>query len=366
MPGPVPRRNGAAAGALPPVGALPMKSRMLPLLGVALAATANLALAYDWQALPPKPPVPADNPQTPAKVELGKVLYHDPRLSSTGTVSCASCHSMMEGGDDHRPVSLGVRGQAGTRNAPTVWNSAYHSAQFWDGRAPSLEEQAKGPITNPIEMGMPDLNSAVDRLRAIPGYAPLFAKAFGAGDAITVDHVAKAIAAYERTLVTPDSPYDHFVHGDRKALTAQQQRGMKAFADTGCVACHAGPNFDGPPMPAGTPYLVKFPTFTDNSYVARYRLDADPGRFASTGKEEDRHMWRVPTLRNLVYTAPYFHNGSVKSLPEAARVMAKVQLGRDLDDATAADIAAFLESLSGKLPDQTMPHLPPTPGALIE
>lgn len=344
-----------------------MKLPMLSLLGLALAASAGVSTAAQWQALPAKPPIPADNPQTPDKIELGKALYHDPRLSSTGTVACASCHSVMEGGDDHRPVSIGVHGQAGGRNAPTVWNSAYHSAQFWDGRAPSLEAQAKGPVTNPVEMGMSNLGSAVDRLKAIPGYAPLFAKAFGKGDTITEDNMAKAIAAYERTLVTPDSPYDRFVRGDKKALTAQQQRGMQAFADTGCVACHSGAAFDGPSMAAGTPFLAKFPTFSDNNpYIARYKLDADQGRYASTNKEEDRHMWRVPTLRNLAYTAPYFHNGAVKSLPEAVRVMAKSQLDKDLSDATVADIVAFLDGLNGKFPDQTMPHLPATPGNLIE
>lgn len=331
-----------------------------------LLAAASAADAADWQALPERPPIPADNPQTPAKVELGKILYHDPRLSSTGTVACASCHSVMEGGDDHRPVSLGVHGQPGGRNAPTVWNAAYHSSQFWDGRAATLEDQAKGPVTNPVEMGMPDLAAAVGRLKAIPGYRPLFERAFGPGDTITADNMARAIAAYERTLVTPNSPYDRYVKGDRKALTAQQVRGMKAFATAGCVSCHAGPAFDGPSMKSGMPFLAKFPTFPDSPYVAKYRLADDPGRFASTGQEADRHMWRVPTLRNLTYTAPYFHNGAVKSLPEAVRVMAKTQLNRDLDDASVADIAAFLEGLSGGFPEQTMPRLPATPGNLID
>lgn len=343
-----------------------MKHAAPTLLVMALATAAGMAQAADWQALPKQPPIPADNPQTPAKIELGKILYHDPRLSSTGTVSCASCHSLMEGGDDHRPVSMGVHGLAGGRNAPTVWNAAFHSAQFWDGRAASLEDQAKGPVTNPVEMGMPDLGSAVGRLKAIPGYATLFGKAFGEGDNITVDNMAKAIAAYERTLVTPNSPYDRYVEGDRKALSAQQVRGMKAFADTGCTACHGGAAFNGPAMPAGTPFMAKFPTFTDNPYVGRYKLDVDQGRYVSSALEADRHMWRVPTLRNLVYTAPYLHNGSVKTIPEAVKVMASTQLNRTLDDATATDIAAFLEALTGEFPSQTMPRLPATPGNLLE
>ena len=342
--------------------AMHIRTTLLPILMIGFGH----AQATDWQALPERPPIPADNPQSPAKIELGKTLYHDPRLSSTGTVSFASCHSVMEGGDDHRPVSIGVHGQTGGRNAPTVWNAAFHSSQFWDGRAGSLEDQAKGPVTNPIEMGMPDLASAVGRLRAIPGYGPMFDAAFGAGAVISADTMAKAIAAYERTLVTGNSAYDRFVKGEGGALTEQQKRGMDAFAATGCTACHGGAAFNGPVLEAGKPFLAKFPTYTRNDFVTRYRLLDDPGRFASTGSEEDRYMWRVPTLRNLVYTAPYFHNGSVKTIPEAVRVMATTQLDQRLDDATVADISAFLEALSGPFPDQTMPHLPPTPGDLIE
>ncbi|WP_230971469.1 cytochrome-c peroxidase [Nitrogeniibacter aestuarii] len=334
------------------------------ILAATVSAGAHAASA--WQALPAQPPIPADNPQTPAKIELGKTLFHDPRLSSTGTVSCASCHSVMEGGDDHRPVSIGVHGQTGGRNAPTVWNAAYHSAQFWDGRAATLEAQAVGPVTNPVEMGMADLGAAVGRLKAIPGYAPLFAKAFGAGDSITVENLGKAIAAYERTLITPNSPYDRYVRGDKRALSPQQVRGMTAFAETGCGACHAGAAFNGPTLPMGQANLMRFPAFADNPYVARFKLDEDPGRFASTGKEEDKHMWRVPTLRNLAYTAPYFHNGAVKRLDDAVKVMAKTQLNVDLDPSTVADIVAFLDALNGEFPDQTMPRLPATPGDLVE
>ena len=324
------------------------------------------AMAADWQALPDKAPAPADNPTTPAKVELGKMLYFDPRLSSTGTVSCFSCHNVMEGGDDHRPTSIGVHGQIGGRNAPTVWNAAFHSVQFWDGRAPSLEAQAKGPITNPIEMGMAKLELAVHRIERIPAYRPYFDKAFGNKAVISDDTIAKAIAAYERTLITPNSPYDRFVKGDRKALTAQQQRGMQAFADAGCTACHSGPAFNGPTLPAGQGFFMKFPVFTANAYVAKYQLLDDGGKAVQTGKTEDNNMWRVPTLRNLVYTAPYFHNGSVKSLPEAVRVMAATQLNKTLPDNQVQDIVAFLESLTGEFPQQTMPRLPPTPGDMLE
>jgi cytochrome c peroxidase len=327
---------------------------------------AGAVYAADWQALPTTVPQPPDNPTSDAKVELGKMLFFDPRLSSTGTISCFSCHNVMEGGDDHRPTSIGVHGQLGGRNAPTVWNAAFQSTQFWDGRAPSLEAQAKGPIVNPIEMGMSKLELAVDRIQRIPGYHQFFDRAFGTGTQVSADTIAMAIAVYERTLITPNSPYDRYVKGDRKALTGQQQRGMQAFADVGCTACHSGPNFSGPSLPQGSGVFMKFPTFVGNPYVARYHLLDDGGKAVQTGKVEDQNVWRVPTLRNLVYTAPYFHNGSVKSLPEAVRVMASTQLNKTLSDAQATDIAAFLESLTGEFPQQIMPRLPATPGDLLE
>lgn len=342
-----------------------MKSVITP-LAFALSMTAvSAAATTQWQALPATAPAPADNPTTPAKVELGKMLYFDPRISSTGTISCFSCHNVMEGGDDHRPTSIGVHGQVGGRNAPTVWNAAFHSSQFWDGRAATLEDQAKGPVTNPIEMGMSNLDTAVMRLKEIPGYKPYFTAAFGAGNTITADNMAKAIAAYERTQITPNSPYDRYVNGDSKAMNAQQVRGMKTFDQVGCTSCHSGPNFDGPMRPGGQAFLMKFPTFPGSVYDTRYHLTEDLGHYVTTKRDADKHMWRVPTLRNLTYTAPYFHNGAVKTLPEAVKVMAKVQLNKELGDREVADIAAFLEGLTGDFPDQTMPHLPPTPGNLI-
>ena len=341
----------------------PIRSVLLTTLITGLIGSAQ---AYDWQALPDKAPAPANNPTTPEKVELGKMLFFDPRFSSTGTVSCFSCHNVMEGGDDHRSTSVGVHGQLGGRNAPTVWNAAFHSTQFWDGRAASLEDQSKGPPANPIEMGMPDLQAALERLRAIPGYKPYFAKAFGPGDTVTIDNAAKAVAAYERTLITPNSPYDQYVKGDKQALTAQQVRGMETFASLGCVSCHSGPNFNGPTLPEGQGFFMKFPTFTDNDYVSKYKLMDDTGRMQVTNQEADAHMWRVPTLRNISYTAPYMHTGSVKSLDEAVRVMAKTQLDKDLSDKQVKDIVAFLGSLDGEFPEQTMPRLPATPGDLLE
>lgn len=343
-----------------------MTLRSLLLGGLAAAFACGAATAQTWETLPAVAPAPADNPQAAASIELGKMLYNDPRFSETGTVSCASCHNLMEGGDDHRPTSIGVHGIVGGRNAPTVFNAAFLTAQFWDGRAPTLEAQAKGPIVNPVEMGMKDLGSAIDRIKAIPGYAPYFKAAFGAGDVINIDNAAKAIAAYERTQITPGSPYDRFVKGDKSALTAEQQKGMKAFADTGCQSCHSGAAFAGPALPMGTPFLQKFPLHTDNAYVAKYDLLADKGRYNTTKDPADEYMWRVPQLRNLVYTAPYLHNGSVKTLPEMVRLMGKVQLGLDVPPADVASIAAFLEGLTGEFPKETLPRLPPTPGDLLK
>jgi cytochrome c peroxidase len=336
------------------------------LIGLMALTGTTLATAAQWQALPETAPAPADNPTTEAKVELGKMLYFDTRFSSTGTVSCFSCHNIMEGGDDHRSTSMGVHGQVGGRNAPTVWNAAFLSAQFWDGRAPTLEEQAKGPPANPIEMGMPDLDEAIARVRAIPGYRPYFEAAFGKGDVITIDNAAKAVAAYERTLITPNSPYDRYVKGDKKAMNAQQVRGMETFAEVGCTACHFGPSFSGSDgMPVGQGFFMKFPTYPGSEYDTRYKLTADEGRYTVTKQDADRNMWRVPSLRNLTYTAPYFHNGSVTSLDEAVRVMGKTQLDKDLSDAQVKDIVAFLGALDGEFPQQTMPRLPATPGDLL-
>jgi cytochrome c peroxidase len=335
-------------------------------ISVVLVASlfAAQASATDWQALPETAPTPADNPTTEAKVELGKMLYMDPRFSSTGTVSCNSCHNVMEGGDDSRSVSMGVHGKTGGRNAPTVWNSAFHSVQFWDGRAPLLEDQAKGPVANPVEMGMKDVDTAMERVRRIPGYKAYFDKAFGE-NSMTVDNAAKAVAAFERTLITPNSSYDKYVKGDKKAMSEQQVRGMNKFASSGCTSCHSGAAFNGPQMKLGEGFFTKFPTFTDNSYVAQYKLADDKGRQEVTGNKADANMFRTPTLRNITDTAPYFHNGSVNDLAEAVRVMAKTQLNKDLPDADVNDIVAFLGALTGEYPEITMPRLPATSGTSI-
>lgn len=330
--------------------------KMITVISILLVTPA--AFAVNWQALPEQAPAPANNPTTKAKVELGKMLFMDPRFSSTGTVSCNSCHNVMEGGDDDRQFSMGIHGKTGGRNSPTVWNATFASVQFWDGRAASLEEQAKGPVVNPVEMGMANLNDAFSRVKAIPGYATAFEKAFGHKNDMTIDNAAKAVAAFERTLITPNSSYDRFVKGDKKALNKTQVRGMKKFAEVGCTACHSGAAFNGPSMPDGQGFFVKFPTFPSSQYESKYEISKDKGRFDVSKNAGDKHMWRVPTLRNISLTAPYFHNGAVKSLPEAVLVMAKTQLNKDLNKKDTDDIVAFLESLTGEFPTIVMPRLP--------
>jgi len=326
--------------------------------GVALGG-ASLAV-FAFEPLPEKAPEPADNPGTEAKIELGKQLYFDPRLSLDGTVSCNSCHNVMASGTDNKATSAGVAGKHGGRSAPTVWNAAFLSVQFWDGRAASLEDQAKGPILAGVEMAMPNEEAVIERLQKIPGYVSQFQAVFGK-DGMTYDNLAKAIAAFERTLITPNSPVDRYLKGDKKALSAQAERGMRTFAEVGCTACHSGANFSGPALPVGQGFYQRFPTF-GSKYDSQYQLKADEGRYEVTGDESDKHMWRVPTLRNVALTAPYFHNGAVKTLDEAVRVMAKAQLGKDLSERQVADIVAFLEGLTGEFPRIDMPVLPETPG----
>ena len=322
----------------------------------ALIGAAGHAMAYE--ALPSVAPAPADNPTTPEKVELGKQLYFDPRLSVDGTISCNSCHNVMSSGTDNRATSVGVDAQRGGRSAPTVWNSAFLTAQFWDGRAATLEDQAKGPILNPIEMGMPDEKTVIKRLKSIDGYVQQFESVFGGKNPLNYDNVAKAIAAYERTLITPNSPFDRYLNGEATALSEQQQRGMKLFSDVGCNACHSGANFAGPTdLPMGQGFYQKFPTFP-SKYDAKYNFSDDTGRYEVTQDQADMNMWRVPTLRNVAVTAPYFHNGAVKNLDEAVRVMAKTQLNKTLKKKEVDDIVAFLNSLTGQFPQQTMPALP--------
>jgi cytochrome c peroxidase len=341
-------------------------------------AARMIKTSYSWQALPVTAPFPADNPPTPEKIGLGKKLFFDTRLSADGTLSCASCHEISndKGGGDGLNTSIGINGQRGARNAPTVLNAAFQKLLFWDGRAASLEEQAKGPLINPVEMGMPSLDHVVERISGIAEYRAAFASVFPRQASVTIDNVAKAIAAYERTLVTPDSPYDRFVGGDSSALTDKQIRGMVLFESTGCILCHSGPNFSAASLfSEDTPYRI-FPSIPNTAYENRYRLADDLGA-AAEDSGSTRGVWRIPSLRNVTRTAPYFHNGSVSSLEEAVRIMARVQLNKSisnsniddiaiqwlygnrrlrvetnqaLSDAEVDEIVAFLKSLEGTLP----------------
>jgi cytochrome c peroxidase len=283
-----------------------------------------------------------------ARVSLGRTLYNDPRLSATGKVSCATCHPLASYGADHAPVSTGVEGQSGTRNAPSVYNAAGEVAQFWDGRAATVEAQAKGPILNPVEMAMSDGAAVEDVLRSIPGYRPMFATAFPAdAEPITFDNAARAIGAFERTLATP-SRWDRFLAGDAAALTRPELDGLKLFADVGCIGCHTGE-------------LVGGSMFQRVGVVAPWPDQRDPGRYALTHVETDRMTFKVPSLRNVAMTAPYFHDGSVVGLDDAVRMMAHHQLGEDLSDDDVGAIVGWLGTLTGPLSDEAMsvPVLPP-------
>ncbi|SFG53513.1 cytochrome c peroxidase [Novosphingobium sp. CF614] len=302
----------------------------------------------------PLPKGPAELPgvtPTPELVALGTALYFDPRLSASHAIACADCHNIGLGGADARSTSLGHRWQHGGRNAPTVLNAAYNTAQFWDGRAKDLVEQAGGPVSNPVEMAMP-AEQAVATIKSIPGYSTMFAKAFpGDQHAIRMGNVQMAIAAYEATLVTPNAPFDRFLNGDEKALGAAERRGLKAFMDSGCAACHGGVNM------GGAMYAKFGVTWAP---PAELLPPGDLGRFSVTGDEADRYAYKVPSLRNIALTAPYFHTGKVWSLDEAVKVMAKSQLGKTLSQKETTDITAFLVSLTGDQPKVSIPALPPS------
>ncbi len=310
---------------------------------------ARVTAAQQAAALFPAMPAVATNPANPqsaAKELLGSTLYHDVRLSKNHDISCNSCHVLAAYGVDGEATSPGHQGQRGGRNSPTVYNAALHVAQFWDGREPDVEAQAKGPILNPIEMAMPSEDAVLAVLNSIPGYATLFAAAFPEDAApITYDNVGKAIGAFERLLLTP-APIDHFAAGDLDALDDAQQRGLAVFLATGCTTCHVGPAIGGG-------------MYQKLGLVHPYET-ADAGRFDVTGNEADRHVFKVPSLRNVTETGPWFHDGSITDLADAVRKMAYHQLGVTLDDAQVDDIVAFLGALKGELPTDlvTAPEMP--------
>jgi cytochrome c peroxidase len=281
--------------------------------------------------LPPVPELPAD------RVALGRDLFSDPILSADGSVACASCHVLARGGDDGARVSLGVAGAAGSMNAPTVFNAALNFAQFWDGRVDSLEAQVDGPLQNPVEMAT-TWPAALERLRAHPEYPARFAAAYP--DGLNADNVRDALVSFERTLLTP-ARLDRFLAGDSEALDADEMEGYRRFKQFGCASCHQGANVGGN-------LFQRFGVMEDYFALAGTAgLPANQGRFKLTGLESDRHVFKVPSLRNVAVTAPYFHDGSVDSLTEAVSIMGRVQLGQSLSDEDVRLIVAFLDTLTG-------------------
>lgn len=291
-----------------------------------------------FEALPRQAPFPPDDPPTAEKIALGRRLFFDTALSADGSLACASCHDLDgAAGADGRRVAIGIGGRAGSRNTPTVIDAAFQARLFWDGRARSLEEQALGPITNPIEMGSTDLDAVLARLRARPEVVADFAAAFGPDAPIDAARLARALAAFERTLVAPDTRYDRFVRGETGLLDAEEIKGMALFERVGCIVCHAGPTFSRASLAApdrGAGALRTFPALA-SPYTETHRLADDRG--AATGAAPGPGVWRIPSLRDVARTAPYFHNGSVDDLAEAVRVMATVQLGRVVSDAATVE-----------------------------
>jgi cytochrome c peroxidase len=307
-----------------------------------VGTTALVGQSANEPIQPIKPAVIAD----PALVELGKKLYFDPRLSRSGFISCNSCHNLSMGGSDNLATSIGHNWHKGPINAPTVLNSSLNVAQFWDGRAKDLQEQAAGPIANPGEMAYTH-ELAVETLVSIPQYVAEFEKVFGRG-AIDIGKVTKAIAAFEETLVTPNSRFDQWLLGDRRALTGQELEGYELFKSSGCTVCHNGPAAGGASfrkMGVVEPYTTSNPA---------------EGRAAVTGRDADRFSFKVPTLRNVELTYPYFHDGAAETLADAVEVMGRIQLGRRYTPDENAKIVAFLKTLTGDQPRFELPLLPPS------
>ena len=297
------------------------------------------------------PPVLEGNPLTPEKIELGQMLFFEPRLSASWLISCNTCHNLGLGGVDLLETSVGHGWQKGPRNAPTVLNAVHNVAQFWDGRAEDLADQAKGPVQASVEMNS-DPDRVMATLRSIPEYVQRFAEAFpGQDDAVTFDNMALAIEAFEATLLTPDAPFDRYLAGDASALDDAEREGLGLFVQKGCAACHNGVNVGGQGY---------FPFGVVSAPDSEIRPPGDHGRAQVTNTEADDYVFRSPTLRNVALTPPYFHSGVVWSLEEAVRVMGTAQLGAELNDEEVARIVAFLRTLTGRQPEVTIPVLPPS------
>ncbi len=325
---------------------------MLFSLVMAAPAAAGDAVMQQAQALfkpiPDTPPALANNPATPDKLMLGKMLYFDPRLSKSGVISCNSCHNLGLGGADYQETSIGHGWQRGARNAPTVLNAVFNIAQFWDGRASDLKEQAKGPVQAAVEMNNSP-EQAVQTLRSMPGYVALFKKAFPEEkQPLTFDTMAKAIEVFEATLLTPGSRLDAYLAGDASALDDEEKAGLNLFMNKGCASCHGGVNM------GGTGY---FPF----GVIERPAADitaGDKGRFTLTGSTSDQYVFKSPSLRNIDLTLPYFHSGRVWSLREAVAIMGSAQLGISLAKGEAEKIVSFLKTATGRQPEVSYPILP--------
>lgn len=322
----------------------------------------SLALAGEepwWtqvqKAFSPLPPVmeSTQNPLTPDKVRLGKILFYETRISVDGTVSCARCHPLGLYAADGLEKSIGNHCKVNPRNAPTLLNAAGQISAHWIGNRIDVEDQAKQALIGPPSFGMPSYEAALKPLKALRGYGPLFQKAFpGEANPITEENFARAVGAFERTMVTP-SGFDHFLKGDQKALSVDQKQGLKTFMEAGCLNCHAGAYVGGQ-------MYQKFGLFEPYQKYTQSR-QVDEGRYVVTKKEEDRFVFKVPVLRNVAETAPYFHDGSVARLSEAIRIMGKVQLAKDLDNRQIQAIEKFLRALTGPIPEELLrlPLLPP-------
>jgi len=331
-----------------PVGSSKTKMLRQTFLNVTMLILAALVMGVEpvqsaqekhssWRAGPfaPLPEVPKLDLR---KVQLGEQLFHDTRLSTNDTISCASCHDLNNGGVDGRAMSLGVDDQEGSINTPTVFNSALNFSQFWDGRASSLEEQAAGPVHNPAEMGS-NWDEVSAKLSSDPDIKDAFKELYD--DGITGDNIVDAIATFERTLITLNSPFDRYLRGDEDAISAQTKRGYELFQTYGCASCHQGANVGGnmyQTMGAMGDY------FGDRGNV----VDSDQGRFHVTGRDKDRHVFKVPSLRMVAHTPPYLHDGGAKTIEDAVNVMAKYQIGRDLPSEDLTAIVEFLKSLAGE------------------
>jgi len=301
--------------------------------------------------LPASMPSPG-NPITPEKVKLGNVLFWESRISSDGTVSCAKCHPMGLYAADGLRKAIGNHCKENPRNSPTIFNAASQISEHWIGNRTSVEDQAKQALVGPPSFGMPNYESVEKILKGIKGYAAMFKEAFPAEmDPVTADNFAKAVGAFERTLMTP-APFDDFMQGNASALTGQQKRGLRAFMDTGCMTCHFSPYLGGQ-------MYQKFGVFEPYEKYTKSQ-PVDEGRFAVTKNPSDKYLFKVPVLRNAAETPPYFHDGSVDTLADAVAIMAKIQLAKDLTKEQVGDIAAFLSSLTGKIPEAALrvPILP--------